>query len=238
MHCGKGCADIPGRWVRTAGYGIGVSVELLDTDTVRGHLHRPDGDPRGALALTHGAGGNCDAEILQLMCARFADEGFLALRYDLPFRRLRPKGPPQASRAGQDREGIAVVAADLRERCGGPLWLGGVSYGGRQTSMLAAERPGVADGLLLLSYPLHPPGKPEKSRTEHLPNITVPCVFVHGDRDPFGTHDEIRAALTSIPAPSTLVEVTGAAHDLGRAKIDPSDAAVNAVRRHLKGTEQ
>src|SRR5690606_5670930 len=76
------------------GYRIGVSVEPLDTGIVAGRLHLPEGSPRGGVALTHGAGGNCDARILQLMCSRFADAGFLALRYDLPFRRRKPKGPP------------------------------------------------------------------------------------------------------------------------------------------------
>ena len=211
-----------------------MSVEPLDTGIVAGRLHLPEGSPRGGVALTHGAGGNCDARILQLMCSRFADAGFLALRYDLPFRRRKPKGPPQPSRAAEDREGVAAAAAELRERVSGPLLLGGVSYGGRQTSMLAADEPGIADALVLLSYPLHPPGKPEKLRTEHLPKISMPTVFVHGDRDPFGTFDELREALGLLPAATTLVEVTGAAHDLSRAKTDPSESAVSAALHLLE----
>ena len=218
------------------GYRIGVSVEPLDSGTVRGHLHLPAGGARGAVALTHGAGGDCDARILQLMCARFSESGFLALRYDLPFRVRRPKGPPQASRAGEDREGVALAAAALRERVSGPLLLGGVSYGGRQTSMRAAEEPGIADALVLLSYPLHPPGKPGKARTKHLPKIPWPAVFGHGDRDPFGSLDELRAALDLVPAPTSLVEVPAAAHDLSRAKTDPSDAAVSAALQLLEAT--
>ncbi len=163
------------------------------------------------------------------MCSRFAATGFLALRYDLPFRRRRPKGPPQPSRAEEDRAGIAAAAAVLRERGDGPLVLGGVSYGGRQVTMLAAAQPEVADGLLLMSYPLHPPGKPDKPRTGHLPSLIVPSVFVHGDRDPFGTLDELRDALTLVPAPTRLLAVEGAAHDLSRSKADPSDVAVRAV---------
>ncbi|MEU5840626.1 alpha/beta family hydrolase [Rhodococcus sp. NPDC047139] len=211
-----------------------MSAEPLDTDTLRGHLHVPAGIPRGAVALTHGAGGNSEARILQMMCTRFADRGFLALRYDLPFRRRKPKGPPQPSRAAEDREGVAVAAAFLRNRVSGPILLGGVSYGGRQTSMLAADEPGIADALVLLSYPLHPPGKPEKARTEHLPKITMPSVFVHGDRDPFGTLDELRVATELVPAPTTLVAVPAAAHDLSRAKSDPSEAAVAAALRLLE----
>lgn len=205
----------------------------MDTETVHGSLHVPDGPSRGAVALTHGAGGTRDAAILQRVCDRFAEHGFLALRYDLPFRRRNPKGPPQPSRAAEDRAGIADAAAALRDRTDGPLLLGGVSYGGRQTSMLVAERPGIADALMLLSYPLHPPGKPEKARTEHLPDIAVPAVFVHGVLDPFGTIDELREAATLIPATTVLVEVPAAGHDLSRAKTDPSAAAAVAAASEL-----
>jgi predicted alpha/beta-hydrolase family hydrolase len=213
-----------------------VSVELLDTDTVHGHLHVPAGEPRGAIVLTHGAGGNCDAKILQSMCDRFAEHGLLALRYDLPFRRRKPKGPPQPARAAEDRAGVADAAASLRERHTGPILVGGVSYGGRQTSMLVAEQPEIADALVLLSYPLHPPGKPEKARTEHLPGITVPTVFVHGARDPFGTFDEVRDAAAMVVGATTLIEVPAAGHDLSRAKSDPSDQTVTAVLDLLGGS--
>ncbi|USC16670.1 alpha/beta family hydrolase [Rhodococcus sp. 11-3] len=219
-----------------SGYRGPVTTEDLDDDSVHGVLHHPAGVPRGAVALTHGAGGNCDAAILRQVCSAFADAGFLALRFDLPFRRRRPKGPPQPSRAAEDRAGIAAAAEAMRVRTVGPLVLGGVSYGGRQTSILAAEQPDVADALVLLSYPLHPPGKPGKARTEHLPSLTVPTVFAHGDRDPFGTLDELRAALTLIPAPVVLVPVTGAAHDLGKAKTDPALPIVHAVSGLLSDT--
>ena len=208
---------------------VGMDTEPLDTDAVHGVLHVPDGTPRGAVALTHGAGGNSDSAILQRVCDRFAEHGCLALRYDLPFRRLRPKGPPSVARAADDRAGIAATAAVLRERVDGPLLLGGVSYGGRQASMLVAEQPSLCDTLVLLSYPLHPPGRPERARVEHLPAVTVPTLFVSGTRDPFGTVDEIRAAADLIPAATAFVEVDGAGHDLGRARVDPSATAVAAA---------
>jgi len=224
-----------GRFRRTTTVS-GVSVELVDTETVRGSLHVPAGPPRGAVALTHGAGGTSDAAILQRVCDRFAEHGFLSLRYDLPFRRRNPKGPPQPSRAAEDRAGVAAAAAALRDRTDGPLLLGGVSYGGRQTSMLVAEQPKIADALMLISYPLHPPGKPEKARTEHLPDVAVPTVFVHGARDPFGTVAELLEASTLIPAATALVEVPAAGHDLSRAKTDPSGEAVAAVLKLLEET--
>ena len=80
--------------------------------------------------------------------------------------------------------------------------------------MLAAEEPDVTDGLLLLSYPLHPPRGKQELRTQHFPRISVPTCFVHGTRDPFGTMEEMKAALELIPATHTLVEVEGGGHDL------------------------
>jgi predicted alpha/beta-hydrolase family hydrolase len=81
--------------------------------------------------------------------------------------------------------------------------------------MLAAAGAGWAAGLLLLSYPLHPPGRPGEPRTQHFPALRSPALFVHGTRDPFGTIAELRAALSLIPAATSLVEIAGAGHDLG-----------------------
>jgi hypothetical protein len=97
----------------------------------------------------------------------------------------------------------------------GRLFLGGHSYGGRQSSMLCAEEPTLVSGLLLLSYPLHPPRKPEQQRTQHLPDLHTPALFVSGTRDPFGTIDELKQALKMIPAKTKLIAVEGAGHDLG-----------------------
>jgi predicted alpha/beta-hydrolase family hydrolase len=106
----------------------------------------------------------------------------------------------------------------LREICTGRVFLGGHSYGGRQATMLAAADPKAAYGLLLLSYPLHPPNRPEQLRTAHFPKLAVPAVFVHGARDPFGTLEEMRLALGLIPAPVMLVEIGRAGHDLKSAQ--------------------
>jgi hypothetical protein len=94
------------------------------------------------------------------------------------------------------------------------LFVGGQSYGGRQASMLLAEEQ-LADGLLLLSYPLHAPSKPDQPRIQHLHEIKVPVLFVHGTRDPFGSIEEIEAARKLIPAKTFLLPVEGAGHDLG-----------------------
>jgi hypothetical protein len=102
----------------------------------------------------------------------------------------------------------------MKEKTQGRLFLGGHSYGGRQATLLVSAEPGLADGLLLLSYPLHPPRVADQLRTRHFPKLTKPAFFVHGTRDPFGTIPEMKSALELIPALHTLVEVEGAGHDL------------------------
>ena len=92
--------------------------------------------------------------------------------------------------------------------------MGGHSYGGRQASMLASEAPQLADGLLLFSYPLHPPRKPNELRTGHFPKLATPTFFVHGTRDSFGTTAEMRSALELIPASHVLFEVHGVGHEI------------------------
>ncbi|WP_278313173.1 alpha/beta hydrolase family protein [Lolliginicoccus levis] len=192
-----------------------VPIELGDGDSaVTGYLHECAA-PRAALALSHGAGGDATSPLLVEVASELARKGILVLRFNLPFRVRRSAGPPHRAHAGIDRAGIALAARELRERTDVPVFTGGHSYGGRQSSMLCAEEPGIADGLLLLSYPFHPPGKPDRMRTEHFPAISRPTMFVHGDRDPFGTVDEATAALRELASPTRLVVVEGARHDLG-----------------------
>ena len=200
----------------------------MTLEDVAGIAHEPDGTPSGVVVLTHGAGGSRESALLQQLCDEWARRGWLAVRYNLPYRRRRPKGPPSGS-ATTDRAGIVEAIAVCRDLADGPLIAGGHSYGGRLTSMVVAEKPQPVDVLTLFSYPVHPPGKPERARTEHLPDIAVPTVFTHGTSDPFGTLDEVRAAAALIPAPSEIVEITGARHDLGSKNLDVPALAVDAA---------
>jgi predicted alpha/beta-hydrolase family hydrolase len=145
----------------------------------------------------------------------FAASGFTVLRCDLPYRQSRPHGPPRPGDAARDRDGLQNAVGVLRKIAPGRMFLGGHSYGGRQATMLCADQPDLVDGLLLLSYPLHPPRKPEQLRVQHLPKLHTPALFVHGTRDPFGTAEEVETALSLIPAKVRLLRVEGAGHDLG-----------------------
>jgi hypothetical protein len=186
---------------------------------IRGFLHTPAKPNGGGIVLTHGAGANCQSKLLIEMSEAFAAAGFTTLRIDLPFRIERPHGPPSPGGAARDREGLRRAVTLLKERVRGPIFLGGHSYGGRQSTMLAAEDSQLVGALLLLSYPLHPPRKPEQLRTSHFPKLKTPAFFVSGTRDPFGTPDEMKSALKLIPAAHALHEVDGAGHDLAIKKL-------------------
>jgi len=181
---------------------------------VRGFLHQPQQANGDALVLTHGAGANCQSKLLIAVATAFADEGFLVLRCDLPFRQARPHGPPFPAGAARDREGLGRAVNILRGKTSGRIFLGGHSYGGRHATMLASEQPSLVAGLLLLSYPLHPPRKPTELRTAHFPKLASPALFVHGARDPFGSHAEMESALALVPARTLQLEIEGAGHEL------------------------
>lgn len=170
------------------------------------------------LVLTHGAGSNRDAPLLLSVEEAFGSAGYLTERVNLWYRQHRPTGPPRRGDAEKDRQVLREAAGQMRSRTSGPVIIGGASYGGRQASMLVADEPALADGLLLLSYPLHPPGKPERARTEHLPRIEIPALFVHGTRDPFGSIEELRTAIALTAGRTDLIVVEPAGHDLKKGR--------------------
>jgi predicted alpha/beta-hydrolase family hydrolase len=182
---------------------------------VRGYLHHPEHPTGNGLVLTHGAGANSNAPLLVAVANALAERGVTVLRFDLPFRQQRPSGPPHPGTAARDRAGLKNAVMAMRGIVSGRVFLGGHSYGGRQATMLCAEEPEVASGLLLLSYPLHPPRKPEQLRTQHFPKLKSTALFVHGTRDPFGSIEGMEAALRLIPAKHVLLLMEGAGHDLG-----------------------
>ena len=202
---------------------------------VRGSIH-PSTNPNGdALILTHGAGSNSNAPLLVALSETFAGHGYVVLRCDLAFRQERRTGPPFPGNAERDRAGLRNAVAVLRKSVTGRIFLGGHSYGGRQATMLCAAEPDLVSGLLLLSYPLHPPRKPEQLRIQHLPNLRTPSLFVHGTRDPFGTVEEMTKALQIIPAKIELIKVEGAGHDLGfKGKTEQNELPGKIVLRTLE----
>jgi len=193
---------------------LSVLVETVDP-AIRGWVHSGDNQRDDALILTHGAGSDCNAPLLVALSEAFCGHGYTVLRCDLPFRQSRPTGPPFPGQADRDRAGLRNAVEAMRKQVTEKIFLGGHSYGGRQSTILCAAEPDLVSGLLLLSYPLHPPRKPYQLRTQHLPSLRTPSLFVQGTRDPFGSIDEIKKALQLIPARHELMEVENVGHDLG-----------------------
>jgi predicted alpha/beta-hydrolase family hydrolase len=182
-----------------------------DQPPVRGFLHRAKSDD--VLVLTHSAGGNCNAPLLVAVAEEFSQRNLNVLRCDLPFRQRRPHGPPLRT-ASEDQQGLRRAAELMRARFSGRVFMGGHSYGGRMASMLLAADPSVASALSLLSYPLHPPKKPQQMRTQHFPELRTPTLFVQGTKDEFATIDEIDAARKLVTGKSELLVIEGAGHSL------------------------
>jgi uncharacterized protein len=196
--------------------------EFIDTAIkdlpVRGYLHRSTVSGADCLILTHGAGADCKSPLLTALAEAFCASGVNVLRCDLPFRQLRPHGPPPRGSAERDQAGLRAAVAAMRKLDMGRIFLGGHSYGGRQASMLAADEPRLVERLLLLSYPLHPPKRPEELRTKHFPALQTPALFVHGTTDGFGSISEMESALKLIPARIDLLPISGAGHELMTSK--------------------
>ena len=190
------------------------SDKHLHEPIVRGFLHRPPDGFEEAIILTHAAASNCQSPLLVALATAFSADGIAVLRCDLPFRLARPNGRPPASYAARDQAGLRRAIELIKAKVSKKIYLGGHAYGGRQSSLLAASDPNLVAGLLLLSYPLHPPRQSTPLRTHHFSLLRTPAMFVQASKDPFGTPDEVGAALSKISAPTKLVILEGGRHEL------------------------
>ncbi|MGI8791718.1 MAG: alpha/beta hydrolase family protein [Acidimicrobiales bacterium] len=181
-----------------------------------------------AFLLTPGAGADRNQAALVAVDEAVSALGVTVERMDFPYRlagRKAPDRPPVLLQA--IRDGAASLLADTGAKPD-RLLLGGRSMGGRICSMAVAD--GLpALGLVLISYPLHPPGKPEKSRVEHLPDIDLPCLFVSGTRDAFGRPDELEEATATVPGSVTHVWIDGGDHGLRRKDVLVADAVADWI---------
>ena len=205
-----------------------------------------DGPPDAAwtLALAHGAGAPMDSPFMAGIASRLAAAGVAVARFEFPYmRRARADGrrrPPDGQRAllAAWREAIAMIGgAALGDAS--RLAIGGKSLGGRAASMIADEIGAAA--LVVLGYPFHPPGAPDRTRTEHLAALRTPALICQGERDPFGARAEVEAydlapsiALRWIADGNHSFEPRKAS---GRTLDANLDAAADAVARFLVGLE-
>jgi predicted alpha/beta-hydrolase family hydrolase len=178
-------------------------------------MPRSRNKPVAGLLLTPGAGAGRDQDQLVAIDDALSAEGWAVERMDFPYRIAGRRAP---DRPAVLLEAVRAGAAALAASSGldpGRIALGGRSMGGRICSMAVADGLPAA-GLVLVSYPLHPPGRPEKQpeRTAHFPRLDLPCLFVSGTRDAFGTPAELEEATQAIPGPVTHVWVEGSDHSL------------------------
>jgi predicted alpha/beta-hydrolase family hydrolase len=165
------------------------------------------------LVLTPGASAGRDQPALVAIDDALSPEGVAVERVDFPYRlagRRAPDKPAVLLAAVAEASGRLAARAGCEQ---GAVALGGRSMGGRMCSMAVAEGLDAA-ALVLVSYPLHPPGRPDRLRVDHFPQIGVPCLFVSGTRDAFGSPDELSTAVAAIPGPVTLELVSGGDHGL------------------------
>jgi len=177
---------------------------------VAGLLLRPE-DARVLYVLAHGAGAGMRHPFLETISQRLAERGVATLRYQFPYMERRASRPdPPAVAAATVR---AAVAEAARAAPGLPLVAGGKSFGGRMTSTAQAEAPlPSVRGLVFLGFPLHPPGRPDDKRAEHLARVQIPMLFLQGDRDEFADLQLLRPVVKRLGERATLHLVEGGDH--------------------------
>ncbi len=170
------------------------------------------------LILAHGAGAGQTHPFMQAMVRGLAARDVAVTTFDFPYMRDGRRIPDRAP----------VLEAAFREAIerapaagGGPLFIGGKSMGGRIATHLAAQGVEGVAGVVALGYPLHPPGKPQQLRDAHLPDIKLPVLIVQGERDTFGTPDELAPVLARMAADVTLHVVRGGDHSLNVGRQRP-----------------
>ena len=184
----------------------------------------PDGDASTVFVCAHGAGGNMADKAMSTVTRALGARGFSIVRFNFLYKEKRSSRPDPMPKL---EETTAAVVARARTELD-PKWLiiGGRSMGGRAASMLAADGFDCS-GLLLLAYPLHPPGKPDQLRDAHLPSIRVPVLCVNATRDPFCTPELMKGVLRRITAPWDMLWLEGADHSFHVLKSSgKSDAQV------------
>jgi predicted alpha/beta-hydrolase family hydrolase len=164
------------------------------------------------LVLGHGAGANQSSAFMRMVAGGLATRGIDALTFNFLYTERGRRIPDPKARLESCYRAVINVALKHRKLKKNRLVIGGKSMGGRIASQVAAaDGEGVA-GLVFLGYPLHPPGRPDKLRDEHLKEIRAPMLFVQGARDAFGTEGEIRAVIEKLRLPATLYAVEGGDH--------------------------
>ena len=185
----------------------------MELSSLGARTYPADGVPRALFVFAHGAGAGQHHPFMAGVSRGLAARGIDVVTFDFPYKRLQksaPDRPPVLEQSFRD----AVAAARKWSRAD-RLFIGGKSMGGRIATHLAAQGLESLSGVVCFGYPLHPPGKPQQLRIEHLPSISVPVLVIQGERDPFGTPDELRPHLEAMNAEARLHVIPRGDHSLG-----------------------
>jgi len=191
-----------------------LTVRINERENVTALLY-PASKPKRAgvtVLLGHGAGANQLSGFMRMVASGLAARGFDAMTFNFLYTEQKRSFPDPKARLESCYRAVIDAVLSQRQLKGNLLVIGGKSMGGRIASQVVAANPDGIDGLVFLGYPLHPPGKPDKLRAEHLPEIKAPMLFCQGARDAFGTADEIRGVIKRLRLPATLYAVEGGDH--------------------------
>jgi predicted alpha/beta-hydrolase family hydrolase len=200
-----------------------IRIEITPSEHVTATAYPAAGARAGiCVILGHGAGSNQSNPAIVRFAGALAARGFDAVTFNFLYSERRRGLPdPNAKLELCWRKMMQAFRDGVLIAQGAALVIGGRSMGGRIASQVVAADPAGIAGLLLLGYPLHPPGQPQKLRTRHLPGIRIPTLFVQGARDAFGTPDELSPVIRGIEGPARLFVVEGADHSLKVPKKAP-----------------
>jgi predicted alpha/beta-hydrolase family hydrolase len=196
---------------------VGFSVPLgVDGQATSAKHYEAVGPAKATLVLAHGAGAPQSHPWMVAMARAIAQRGIEVVTFNFLYTEGRRRAPDKP--AVLEATWRAVIEA-VHARCTpGRLGIGGKSMGGRIATQVAAEEDARVDRLVLLGYPLHPPGKPAQLRVKHLPRVRAPMLFVQGSRDAFGTPAELTPHLAGLSSGTRLFVIEGGDHSLGTPK--------------------
>jgi predicted alpha/beta-hydrolase family hydrolase len=195
-----------------------LKVTINDRDSVTALLYLAAKKDRAGVTiiLGHGAGANQLHPFMRLFASGLAERGFDAMTFNFVYMEHGRRVPDQKAKLEACYLAVIEAARVHQKLKGNGLVIGGKSMGGRIASQVAAEPESVTEltALVFLGYPLHPPGRPDKLRDAHLPEIKAPMFFIQGSRDAFGTPEELRAVIKRLRLPATLHIIEGGDHSL------------------------
>ncbi len=195
-----------------------LTVAINERDSVTALLYAAPKKERAVMTviLGHGAGAGQLHPFMRLFASGLAARGFDAMTFNFSYMEQGRHVPDPKAKLEACYRAVIEAAQKHKSLKGNRIVVGGKSMGGRIASQVAASTEGAENiaALAFLGYPLHPPGRPDKLRDAHLPQITAPMLFVQGSRDVFGTTDEIIALIKRLHLPATLYPIEGGDHSL------------------------